>query len=189
LGQGFGTEAKGGGQQQVRLLPKPKNMENKLKNALKWITGILEELNIPYQISGGFAAHIYGAARPVNDIDIDVPEDRMEEIVPRVKDFIIQELGHFQDKKWDAKLMVLDYHGQIIDLDGAENMKIYDEVNNIWVPCPANLKSSRILKVFGLDIPVVNPRDLADYKKLLIAEGHEHHVGDVEAVEKYLSIN
>jgi len=161
-------------------------MKNKLENGLKWITGILEELKIPYQISGGLAAHIYGATRPVNDIDIDVPERRMEELVFRVKKYIIQDLGHFQDKKWDAKLMVLDYHGQIIDLDGAENMKIYDEVNKVWVPCPANLNSSRILKFFDLEIPVVDPRDLAIYKKLLIAKGHEHHIGDVDAVEKYI---
>jgi hypothetical protein len=41
-------------------------------NALRWIIGILDRHNIQYQITGGFAAKLYGSSREVNDIDIDI---------------------------------------------------------------------------------------------------------------------
>lgn len=164
-------------------------MDKKLESALKWITGILEDLKIPYQISGGLAAHIYRSPRPVNDIDLDMPEDRMEEIVPLVKEYIIQDLGHFKDKKWDLKLMVLDYHGQIIDIGGVENVRIYDEEACVWKPFPGNLSTSRKCQFYNIELPIMDPCDLAKYKKVMVAPGHEHHIGDIKAVEKYIKNN
>lgn len=52
--------------------------QEKTINALKWIIKILNSKNIPYQISGGFAAKMYGSIRPLNDIDIDIPEDNFQ---------------------------------------------------------------------------------------------------------------
>lgn len=164
-------------------------MISKLENALKWITGILENLKIPYQISGGLAARIYGSGRPVNDIDIDVPEDRMEEIVPRVKKYIIQDLGRHKEKKWDLKLMVLDYHGQLIDISGAENIKIFNETSQEWELHPSKLNQARACEFMGLKLPVNNPKELLEYKRIMIAPGHEHHVKDAEAVEKFINEN
>ena len=46
--------------------------QEKTVDALRWIVGILEKKNILYQISGGFAAKLYGSSRPLNDIDIDI---------------------------------------------------------------------------------------------------------------------
>src|SRR5690348_12670369 len=45
------------------------------KSALHWIVNILKKLNINFQIAGGLAANIYGADRPLHDIDIDIPEE------------------------------------------------------------------------------------------------------------------
>ena len=50
------------------------------EGALKWIVKILRDHNIPFQISGGFAARIYGSKRELADIDIDVATDRLDEL-------------------------------------------------------------------------------------------------------------
>lgn len=47
---------------------------NKVKEALSWITNLLQKYNIPFQIAGGLAAQAYGSNRKLHDIDIDIPE-------------------------------------------------------------------------------------------------------------------
>lgn len=45
-----------------------------VRSALAWIAGRLEEAGVPFQVAGGLAARAHGAERPLNDIDIYVPE-------------------------------------------------------------------------------------------------------------------
>lgn len=79
--------------------------------ALQWITTILQKLNISFQVAGGLAASAYGAVRPLNDIDIDIPESAFELLVPHVEEFITFGPEHFKDTQWDLMLMTLDYQG------------------------------------------------------------------------------
>ena len=109
-------------------------MEEKTKNALIWITDILNKYQIPFQISGGFAAKIHGSPRPLNDIDIDIPKDSFGKIMTDVKKYITYGPRHHKDKKWDLYLMTLNYHGQEIDI-GSADIKIYD---NESIICTGN---------------------------------------------------
>lgn len=45
-------------------------MTKNTKEALKWMVSILRKYKIPFQISGGLAAKIYGSDRKLADIDI-----------------------------------------------------------------------------------------------------------------------
>lgn len=85
------------------------------KRALEWIVGVLRKRQIPFQISGGCAAKIYGSQRELNDIDIDIPRDCFEKIIVDVKPFLIYGPSQYKDGKWDLYLMTLNYAGQEID--------------------------------------------------------------------------
>jgi len=58
------------------------------ENAFKWIVGILKKNNIPFQISGGLAARLYGSSRPLFDIDIDILDSSINKLAPLVQDYI-----------------------------------------------------------------------------------------------------
>src|SRR3990167_1552031 len=84
-------------------------MNKPLQDALKWIIGVLEDNKITYQITGGFAAHIYGSTREVNDIDIDISEGSFQIILEDVRSKIVYGPCRYQDAKWDLQLMTLNY--------------------------------------------------------------------------------
>lgn len=158
-------------------------MEDKLEAALKWIVGLLNRHNMPYQIAGGFAAYLYGATRPVNDLDVDIPNEKFVEILSEIKDYITFGPARYKDEKWDLDLITLDYYGQIIDVSGAFGAKIYDEQNKVWQAYPCSFSTAQVRNIFGMDVRVMDPKDLAGYKKLL---NGEHQKIDISVIEKYL---
>ncbi len=158
-------------------------MEKKLLDTLKWITNILKKHDIQYQISGGLAAHVYGAQRPINDIDIDMPEDAFDIIYDEIKEFIIFGPAHYKDDRWDLELVTLNYHGQEIDIGGASTTRIYDDIAQKWIQVPVDLSKTRIFDVHGIKIPIHDPYDLIEYKKLL--QGN-HQKSDIEAIANYV---
>jgi len=159
-------------------------MSSKLLPVLHWIINILEEHEIQYSISGGFAAHLYGSPRPINDIDLDIPEDDFDKIYGEVKDFIIFGPANYKDARWDLKLMTLNYHGQEIDISGAFEQKIHDDNQQKWLHDPTDFTDLNTIPFDGLDLKVITPENLLAYKKLLIGD---HQAIDIKAVEKFIS--
>ncbi|MFA5773424.1 MAG: MazG-related protein [Candidatus Paceibacterota bacterium] len=157
--------------------------EEKTKNALLWITEILNKHNIPFQISGGLSAKLYGSPRPLNDIDIDIPEEGFKKIINDVKEYIIFGPKQYIDKKWDLKLMTLNYFGQKIDIGGTEYLKIFDSKNNKWLPFSTNFKKVVWLSFIGIKLPIIPAEELIKYKTYLDGD---HQQIDINAVQKYV---
>jgi hypothetical protein len=63
----------------------------------------------------------------VNDLDIDVPEDKMEFLLPDIEQYIKFGPAVYKDEKWDSKLITLNYYDQEIDIGGAFDTKIFNE--------------------------------------------------------------
>jgi predicted nucleotidyltransferase len=143
-------------------------VEEKTKNALLWITEILNRHNIPFQICGGLAAKLYGSPRPLNDIDIE-----------EVKEYIIFGPEQYLDEKWDLWLMTLNYFGQEIDIGGAIHLKIFDSQHDVWVPFPVDFAKVAWVPVAGIKVPVITKEDLIIYKSLLDGD---HQQVDIIAV-------
>lgn len=160
------------------------NLSPKTSEALRWILGVLDEKSIPYQISGGFAAKLYGSPRDLNDIDLDVPDDALPELVDSVRPYIIDELTHYEDGKWDLNIMTLDYKGQEIDIGGADEVKVSNQERTELIPIPSDLSRAVKMEVDGLVVNVMPAEDLIAYKQHLDGE---HQTIDIEAVKKYIA--
>ena len=132
------------------------------------MVGLLNKHCIPFQISGGFAARLYGSDRELADIDIGIPDDRFVELYPEVKEYVVFGPARYVDEEWDLKLMTLQYQNQEIDIAGEDNIKIFDKENNVWVSARRDLSVSEQIEVFGLTVPVIPKADLIAYKKKLM---------------------
>jgi hypothetical protein len=137
------------------------------QSAFIWIVGILKDLNIPFQISGGLAARVYGATRDLQDIDIEIPESCFEIITEKVRDFITFGPAIWQDDHWDCLLVTLNYCGQEIDLSGAYKSKIFNAEKRKWQDLLTDYSRASPQSIFNTSVPVISKEDLTKYKKIL----------------------
>jgi len=137
----------------------------KTKEAFTWIIGILKEHKIPFQITGGFAANIYGSNRVLVDIDIGIPDEKIFEIQNRVKKFIIYGPKRYKDNVFDLLLMTLKYKGQEMDIYGINSEKLFNKKTNKWNKARINLSKTTKKKVFNLIVSIIPLKDLISYKK------------------------
>ena len=162
--------------------PARQHMKDTAK-ALAWIVSILRQRQIPFQIPGGLAAKAYGSQRDINDVDIDIPDNRIPDILEVVQPYITYGPTRHRDKKWDCLLLTLNYEGQEIDISGAYSIKIHDDIRDAWIDSPTDFSKAIPMELFGLTVPVMPAEDLAKYKKML--EG-EHQKKDIIAIEKWI---
>ncbi|MCR4263309.1 MAG: hypothetical protein NUV98_01145 [Candidatus Roizmanbacteria bacterium] len=137
------------------------------EGALRWIVEILERHNVPFQIGGGFAAHVYGSPREVADIDIAIPEEKFDVILPDIKGYLIFGPEHYVDKDWDLQLMTVLYQGQEIDFAGAYQKKFFNHARQEWFAFPSDFSTSEYRTVYGMKIPLMAREKLIGYKKML----------------------
>jgi len=160
-----------------------KIFEEKTINALRWIISVFDKHNIPYRIGGGFAAKMYGSPRPLNDIDFGIPEKYFSTILPDVSKYITHGPKHYKDAKWDCELITLSYHDQEIDISGTNTIKMSNKERTKWISLDESSKTLD-MNVEGINIKVMNPVGLIEYKKELDGD---HQLVDIKAVENYLA--
>jgi hypothetical protein len=161
------------------------DLEKNTQNALKWIVEILDKNNIPYKIGGGFAAHIYGSPRKINDVDISLSGKYFPSIISEVSDYIIAGPKHYLNEKWDCDTLSINYLGQDIDITDVDTLQMSDLEKNKWI----QVKEIRLYdgiktNINGINVSIMDPRDLIAYKKELDGE---HQLIDIEAVQKYIA--
>ena len=155
-------------------------MVRKTREAFKWIVGILRKYKIPFHVSGGLAARAYGSKRKLADIDIDIPNDCVEKILPDVKSYIIFGPERYVDDTFDALYMALRYKGQKIDISGSTG-KFFDRKKRKWIPYKVNFSRYTRKKVLGFIIPVITKEDLIGYKSRILRGVDKK---DVEALQR-----
>jgi hypothetical protein len=160
-------------------------MEEKTLKGLHWIINILNKNNIPYRIGGGFAAHVYGAKRQINDIDITFPGEYFPIIIPDISKYIKHDFKHYLDEKWDCYGLTIDYYGQEIDMTDIDTLRMSNKKETEWFQTKDNYRRfpTILMNIEGIDVSFINPRDLIAYKKHL---NGDHQIVDIEAVQKYI---
>ena len=138
----------------------------KSAEALRWIGKILKKSNVPFEISGGLAAKVYGSTRTLADIDIEIPKKKFNVVARQVGPYIIFGPKRYRDKHWDVFLMTLDYGGQKIDISELK-AKIFDHSKKRWVVVRANPAKAVSKKVFNTREPIEPKASLIKYKKEL----------------------
>lgn len=154
-----------------------------IQNALDWIITLLKHKQIPFHITGGFAAHLYGATRPINDIDIDMPTACLDSLAPELREFMEFAPQRHKDTTWDLYVATVNYQGQLIDLTGDTDAYVCNKNTGAWNPLEMNFNEVNWIEAFGHQLPVQNTRDLISYK-LKIAYDEFKHLGDVEAIRR-----
>jgi len=137
------------------------------EKAFVWIVELLRKYKIPFQISGGLAAKVYGSDRKLADIDIDIKSKNLKKIILEIKPYIVIGPGRYLDTNWDIKnLATLKYKNQYIDLSESPQ-KIYDSNKKKWVILHTKFTNSRNKSLFGLSVPVILKQELIAYKTKL----------------------
>lgn len=158
-------------------------MTKKTKEAFTWIVSILRKHKVPFQITGGFAARIYGSNHPINDIDIEIPEEKFDVILKDVQKYIIYGPKRDKDKVFDLELMTLKYKGQEIDIAGSQTQKLFDKKKKKWISMKVNYNDSVRKKIYDLIVPVETKENIVCYKRL-VGIGRDVDIEDVNALSK-----
>jgi hypothetical protein len=137
------------------------------QEAFSWLITILQKHHIPYQISGGFAAKIYGAKRPLLDIDIDLPEERFDELLTDIGPYLIYGPKMWRGEGFKVYLMTLDYHGQAIDIGGSHLTQIWHRKKHAWVPLKTHLTHFTWKYLLHHRVKVIPKDELISYKSAL----------------------
>jgi len=136
------------------------------KDAFLWLISVLEDADVPYQITGGFAARIHGATRRLADIDVDIPRAHFARILPRVAPYITMKPHRWEGEGFRCYLMCLRYRGQDIDVSAFEDQFIPDARTGRYVRMPISA-SSEMKKAYGRSVRVIPKPALIAYKRTL----------------------
>lgn len=150
------------------------------QKALDWLVTLLQKHHIPYHISGGFAAKLYGARRPLLDIDVDIPEDRFSELVDELKPYLVFGPKRSCDEGFKLLLMTLIYHGQAIDIGGSQYTQIWHRKKHKWVPYKSQLIHYTWKYLFHHRVRVMPKEDLIAYKSVLDRRVDRKDLQDLE---------
>jgi hypothetical protein len=163
-------------------------MEEKTLKALHWIVSILNKYNVPYRIGGGFAAHMYGSDRKVNDIDFSLSGKYFPIIMSEISEYVEYDLKHYSNEKWDCDGLTLNYFEQEIDMTDIDTLRMSDKELTKWFQTKDNFRRfpNFMTVVDGIEISLIDPRDLVAYKKELADDDHQYQLDDIIAVEKYI---
>jgi hypothetical protein len=151
----------------------------KTSAALEWVVEKLENLSIPYQVVGGLAARVFGAKRPIADIDMYIPASCGARLASEMQDYLTKPLKHYVEDVWDIEYFQIKFRGQKIEFGLSPGAKIFDTTSKKWVEQTIDFSKSERMIFEGIEILVMPRDDLVAYKKLL---GREVDRWDIEAI-------
>lgn len=152
-------------------------MSDKVKVALKWLKGLLDDEGVEYQIVGGLAATIHGGSREIADIDLYIRNSDASKVLARVSQFISKPLTHYAEYGWDLEYFQLVYQNQKIEIGLSQNTKIQSALDGSWHELEIHFSESVVKHYQGIELPVIPVHHLVEYKRIL---GREVDLTDIQ---------
>ena len=150
------------------------------RKAFFWIMSILKKNKIPFRISGGFAAKIYGSKRTLADIDIEINEKNFDKILPYVNKYLLWGPKRYKDNVFNTYGMSMKYSGQVIDISGTDTEILFDKRKKKWIKSRINLSDVSKREVYGIIVPIIRKSHLIAYKKKIL---RDVDLIDIEAIK------
>jgi hypothetical protein len=164
--------------------------EQKAVRALTYIIPILKKHGLKWVVTTGFACHLYGIDRPINDIDIDVDASKdstnFKAFVKELEPYITEPLNHFVDQNYDNYNFEITIDGQIIDICPMAEMRVYDEkISGYRDFYTKDFPAFETVKWNGLDLPVISKELLLENKEILVWK-RESDLKDIAEIKKLM---
>lgn len=150
------------------------------KQALEWLVNILNKHEVPFQVVGGLAAIAYGSKRKLVDIDMYVPGDLFDKIMPEIKLYIVFGPEAAKDELWEDVYMEINYKGTTIEIGDSNHIAIYDHKNEKWAPQNIDYDKSVMKEVMGIKISVMPKEQLIAYKKILNRDVDKEDIKEIQ---------
>jgi hypothetical protein len=136
------------------------------KKVLKFLVDTLNNNKIPFQVSGGLGAIMYGSTRELRDIDIEVNKRNCPAVRELFKDFIVEDFRHYADGEFELWMMTLDINGVSVDINQVEESYVFDRGGDKKL-LPEDIIDTESRKVGDIEFPVQNRENLIEYKQML----------------------
>jgi hypothetical protein len=136
---------------------------------LKNIARILDELKIPYAITGGFAISVWGRIRSTLDIDIivDMSDKNVKPLVVEVHK-LVENAYADEDVVRDALLHKSEFN--FIDPDSGMKVDFFVQADNLYNKL--KIKRRILIDIYGAKVYFVSPEDLILSKLLWSKESN-----------------
>ena len=146
------------------------------------LAGILDEVGVCYQFTGGFAGNLHGSGWPLHDLDVDVARADLPRVVELLRPYTTWPLSLYVDDEFELQLLRAEMEGVAIDISQAE--EAYARVGGQRVPLGTSLLDRQRVSVLDLEVWVQPLRELIAYKELL---GRRADVANLRALQARLA--
>jgi hypothetical protein len=148
------------------------------KKVLELLVESLQKNNIEFQVSGGLAAIVHGATRPLYDIDLEIHKEDVETVRALFKGYITEDWNNDlegPDDQFDIWMMKLEIEGVPVDINQIEEVYLISKDGERTLQ-PTDMDTEP--RVFaGMTIPVLRKEPLIAYKRKL---GRDTDLIDIE---------
>lgn len=136
---------------------------------LRWIVELLNQRRIPCAFCGGLAAAGYGSKRPLNDIDLFVPNNRFVEVVELGNQYISKAAQRYCESSegWDVEYVQFKHCDVKVEVANDRDAFIYDMAEKSWVRLNIDYSNCQYQSVLGIYIPLMHRDELIAYKNKL----------------------
>ncbi len=152
------------------------------RQLLAKVVKVLDELDIPYMVTGGMAVLIWGRPRFTADVDIiiELKTNNIKALASALMN--ISEFGYVDE---DSMREALNNHGEFNFIDGGSGVKV-----DFWVigddhPEIKRFKNRQVKEVLGQQVNFISPEDLILSKlRWYKISPSSRHLEDVESILK-----